>query len=271
MRIPDKIRIFAAPAALLFLATCQTLPSDAEIAATAATIPDPNDLRRVINENRFFRLRPKARRLVLDHWDDTNWALATTLNGCPSPWHIRWGGGGSNLDGVRRVALEQCEARVGEKFPQTSLFSTKNCSCRIVAENGRMSVPRNELPQFLWSPVTWFSRVEGRLVVQHGMMGIEQASVVSQTVILLDREGDSFCEGRFEISDDQQTQFKMNCKNLNLDGEGSVEVKNLLSGKRHAVGLSQSNRGERFAWVTTLMPSEVRSTYPELYDPNFYK
>ena len=76
VRFPRKI--LAGCCALLALAACTDLPSAEEIAATARVIPDANDLRRVINENRFFTLRSKMRNLVREHWEDTHWALAAT-------------------------------------------------------------------------------------------------------------------------------------------------------------------------------------------------
>jgi hypothetical protein len=254
---------------LLLLATCQTLPTEQEVAATAAAIPDPNDLRRVINENRFFTLRPKARNLVLENWDKNDWSLATTQNGCPSPWHISWG----VVDQIeaRDRSLQRCSAHINYFLPHQSKFTNKSCGCTTAVENRKLFMSRIELPQYLWSPFTWFSVEGGNLKVQYGMAGVEKAAIVAQNMRFIDREGNLFCEGRFDPKEGRQGYFQMKCENSGLEGEGDVTVKNLLVGQRHSVGLAQSKEGARFAFVTRLMPDELRVTYPEFFDLKFYK
>jgi hypothetical protein len=267
IRIPRKI--LAGCCALLALAACTDLPSAEEIAATARVIPDANDLRRVINENRFFTLRSKMRNLVREHWEDTHWALAATEDGCPSTWSMTWFA--ADIEDARRSSLNRCRVRNSYFHPDIAKFSKKPCTCRIVAEDEQMTVPRQELPQYLWAAVTAFNMENGKLIIQRGMMGIEKLSFVDQEILVLDREGAVACTGRYDPQDDRQGYFHLNCASRNLKAEGDMDVKNLLVGRRHLVGRAETDRGGKYAFVTNFMPDDVKTNYPELFDLKFYK
>ena len=50
-----------------------------------------------------------------------------------------------------------------------------------------MTVPRQELPQYLWAAVTAFNMENGKLIIQRGMMGIEKLCLglfVAKTEVL---------------------------------------------------------------------------------------
>ncbi|MFP6736856.1 MAG: hypothetical protein VB959_23870 [Rhodospirillales bacterium] len=79
-----------------------------------------------------------------------------------------------------------------------------------------MTVPRQELPQYLWAAVTAFNMENGKLIIQRGMMGIEKLSFVDQEILVLDREGAVACTGRYDPQDDRQGYFHLNCASRNL-------------------------------------------------------
>jgi hypothetical protein len=162
--------------AALALAACTDGHSPEEIAATARAIPDANDLRRVINENRYFKIRSEARNLVLEHWDDTHWAFAATEDGCPSASARAWLA--SDLGDARERSLDICIATNAYFQPHSAKFSKKPCGCRIVIQDVQLMVPRQELPQYLWAAVTVFNVENEELIIQRGMIGIEKLSFV---------------------------------------------------------------------------------------------
>jgi hypothetical protein len=163
---------------------------------------------------------------------------------------------------VQDTALNNCNRKLAELGPLGDNYNV-GCQCKVVISDESYAVPRDQMPDQAYGPVSIFYRDDrgnvARLngVARYGALIGRDRSV---TFSVENPRSETVCEGTFTNESANAGRFSLNCFGGKFSGNGSYQTK-FGAPNDHIIGRGQTGRGQPIVLVIGLPSQLAVGTY----------
>jgi hypothetical protein len=163
---------------------------------------------------------------------------------------------------VEQMAVSSCNQKLGQLGPLGENYSA-DCRCQVVISNERYVVPRNQLPDDSYGPVSIFYRDDRGNVARLNGLAKYGALIGRDRSVRFSVDnprGEQVCEGTFTNESPGNGHFSVSCFGGRFNGTGGYQSKT-GSPNDHIIARGQTNRGLPIVMVIGLPAQLATNTY----------